>query len=59
MYESLVHSRYIWFKIFRKQIGKTSIADDAAQTDGEGPYTVTPSINTDLKRGSDMVNVVW
>ena len=29
------------------------------QLSSDRPYTVTPSINTDLKGGSDMVNVVW
>ena len=29
------------------------------QLSSDRPYTVTPTINTDLKGGSDMVNVVW
>ena len=29
------------------------------QRSSDRPYTVTPSINTDLEGGSDMVNVVW
>ena len=29
------------------------------QLSSDRPHTVTPSINTDLKGGSNMVNVVW